>query len=133
MMKKKIIFKPENYEKINAVLEQVQGKCRERCIDVEIMREVFETIHDKIDISKRAMEGTVINVDYHADKFPNAYKYAPKSTKFVAEYHAGKWYIENIYRSETCRHSDKGICLMLSDSAKEAILDCFSSFNRYGF
>lgn len=113
-------------EKLQAAIAAAEGRAHARTISPADMIAACDAITVRLAISKRALEGTTAEVDINAQKFPNAYKYAPQSTIFSAIYKRGAWYLTDVHR---------GLCttievrLHLNDAAKVAIIaknTCFS-------
>lgn len=122
----KIIINGNHTEKLRIALDDVQSRCKARTLTVSDIEYILESASDKMPISKSAMKGT--RLDYTgAEKFPNAYKYTPESTHFVAEHNGRFWVILNIDRY-ICPNRNDNASLMLSDSAKAAILQSFEAF-----
>ena len=125
---KEIIVKEENRDKINDVLTEVQRRCTVRTITVQNIFDICANLFDKYGISKKAMEGCVFCVDYHAQHFPNSYKYIPESTHIKIRYHNGNFRVVGIYRHSTTTTPNCAIRASLTDSAKEALVMRFTVF-----
>ena len=84
-----IIIKSANVEKITAILDEANGKSRERLADYTAVLYAANTLYRKFDgINK---EGLKIDVNPHAQSFANSYKGVPMTTTFVLLYKYGKW------------------------------------------
>lgn len=125
-MKKPIIIKKENAEKINAALTEVQEKCKVRTIDVDDIFQACSRIEDQLSISKVAMDGVKATVNMCKEKFPKAYKYVPEATHFSIEFKSGKWYLTDVTRGNA---TQSRYLVDLTDRAKAAIVDNCEMFN----
>ena len=81
-----------------------------------------EKITKKLPITKKALDGTIANVDIHAQKFPNAYQYRAVSTHFSIIYQFGNWRLISVSREYT-RGAGHIYHLVLSDTAKIATIE----------
>lgn len=124
-----IIVNEKNKTKIETAITAAEGKATVRCISYTSIIYSCEKIEKKLGISKKAMEGVVYDVDYHAQRFPGAYTYTPESTHFVLTYKNGSWRVSDIRRAETRRSSDREfIAKELPQATVDAIFDkvrCF--------
>lgn len=118
---KPIIIKESNKERIEEMLEDEQHRCSARLIGYSQIEEILQNVQKRLGITKKALEGTTADVDYHAQTFPNAYQYTPNSTQFSAVFEKGSWRLAWVCRAETRRGGHK-VKLTLSESAKEAVL-----------
>ncbi|MBQ2049732.1 MAG: hypothetical protein II493_04905 [Spirochaetales bacterium] len=107
---------------INTAIKQVEGRATARLITAEKVISEILKLEQRMDITKKAMEGTSAVLDLNAQDFPNAYKYTPESTQVDLLFKSGSWRIVAIYRG-TCHRSGHKWGLKLSDTAKSAILD----------
>lgn len=123
---KPIIINGNHTEKLEAALNEVQARCKARTLTVSDVERILEVATAKMPISKTAMKGTRFTYT-GAEKFPAAYKYRPESTHVVAEHNGRFWVIMAIFRS-TCHNRNDNASLTLSDSAREAVLASFESF-----
>lgn len=125
-MKKPIIIKEENTEKINAALDEVQHTCKARTIDANDIFDACKEVEEKLGITKVSMNGTRAIINVQHEIMPKAYGYRAESTHFVAEYKNRKWYLLNVCRDnvEIVRYRIK-----LSDEAKAALIEKFEYFN----
>lgn len=113
-----------------AELDKVQARARVRTINA---REVVRYLHNleaHLNITKKALDGTSLRLDkYGSVRFPNAYKGTPESTIIEATYKSGSWRVTDIRRDRTGAGSD--IELSLSETAKTALVERYSSINTY--
>ena len=123
---KPIILKENNIEKIEQVLKEVQKRSKVRNITVDEIFKAAVYITNEIKISKKAMNGTKVYVDLNADKYPNAYKFNPESTHFTLLFDKGKWRVTNIARTLQNKSCPYRYDIVLSETAKEAILNRYS-------
>ncbi len=120
-------MKEANKAKVEAVLDELQKKCSARMISFEDMMDSLGRAEKSLGISKKAMDGIRVHIDYNAQKFPNAYKYTPESTIFEAVFKSGTWRVTDIYRG-TAFVDGKMIRMTLTDAAKEAVIAKFDRF-----
>ena len=106
-------------EPILAAIAAAEGRASVRQITPRDIIECVHEIEEHLHISKRAMAGTSASVDYHAQKFPSAYRYVPESTHFSVEFNGRAWYLTDI-RRDTCRTTKYRVTL--SEEAKAAII-----------
>ena len=114
-------------EKLNLAIIEAEKRCTVRCIGVYDICKTLIEIEQRLNITKKSMEGVRIFVDYHAQNFPNAYKYRPESTVFEAVYRKGSWRITDIRRGGTKR-SGHGIKITLTEEAQKAVLDRLTEY-----
>lgn len=120
-----IVIKWDNIERINEAIKQAEGRATERLIKYEnIDHAVFEIEH-KLDIPKVAMLGIMVDIDWNAQKFPNAYKYAPMSTHATIKKTASGWNLIGVHR-DTCR--TKKYDVLLTEVAKQALIERVEKF-----
>lgn len=113
--------------KLTEAIKDAEGRATVRTIDAADVCKSLLEIEQKLDISKKAMDGIKVAVDYHAQKFPNAYKHIPYSTQFSAEYKNGSWRLSGIAREET--HSPgAAVTVAHTPESKAAILDRLTYF-----
>ena len=107
-------------EPILAAIAAAEGRASVRQITPRKIVECVQEIEERLHISKRAMAGTSASVDYHAQKFPSAYRYVPESTHFTVEFNGKSWYLTAVAR-DTCRTTKYHVTL--SEAAKAAIIE----------
>lgn len=119
-------------EKLEVGLSEVQGNCDVRLLSLDNLLECIELAEEVIhgdgrhQIAKKDLEGTKVIIDPHARKFPNAYKYIPESTQAVVVYTRGTWRIIKVKR-DTCKSVGHKCTILLSDSAKAAIIEAIET------
>lgn len=106
--------------KLTEAIETVEGKAVVRKIDAQDIICALMEVNDFLSISKKAMVGTRVRIDCNAQNFPNAYKWVPQSTIFLAEFTKSGWTVTDIYRGTAMR---KKVFMLMSDTAKEAYLN----------
>ena len=124
---KPIIINERNRQKIEKALSEVQKRCTARTIDY------FDIVHELKAVSnqvcfvctKKGLENTSVLIDVNGQNFPNAYKFSAKSTQFRAVYSNGKWRLVYLGR-DWCRTYSQRWNIVLSDTAKQCILDSYS-------
>lgn len=122
----RIIINGSHTEKLEAALEAEQHRCTARTLSVQDVERILDDITARTGISRAAMKGTKLHYT-GGEKFPSAYKYRPDSTHFEAEHNGRYWCITFVHRT-TCPNSHNNAELILSDSARAAILAGFDTF-----
>lgn len=114
----------QNTDKLSKAIADAQGKATARTITAGGICHIL----DKIKVPKNRLNGTMVHYD-GGEHFPNAYKYRPESTHWIAENINGKWYVVDIYR-DTCpnRNGWSGE-IKYSDPAKEWIIENMSKIS----
>ena len=126
-MSKEIIMLDANRERINNWIADAQGKARERLINYDDIVAACEEIDKKLNITQKAKNGIMADVDINAQNFPRAYKYRAESTQFRLIYKSGKWRLYSVFRTYT-RTSGHKIILTLTDAAREAIINNYQTW-----
>ena len=107
-----------NETKVNEAIKKAEGRATARTVTA---RDIVNQLN-KIRVPKSKLSGTVVHYD-GAEHFPNAYKYRPESTHWVAENKNGKWYLTDVYR-HTCPNRYKWrMGIEFSDVAKQWIIE----------
>lgn len=119
-----ILLSANNAEKINKALDNVQKRCRERLITLEDIYEIKDKMEDYLRTysTKKALEGTRIEVDYHAQSFPRCYKGIPMSTQFELIFEGGRWRITLPGRY---RCTSRRFRIHLSEAAQKEVIYSF--------
>ena len=115
-----IVIKWDNIERINEAIKQAEGRAKERKIRYENIDHAIFVIEKKLDIPKVAMLGIVVDIDYNAQKFPNAYNYTPESTHAVIKKTASGWNLIDVHRG-ICR--TRKYVVTLTEVAKQALVE----------
>lgn len=118
---KPIIVKESNFEKISLELDQVQGRCSERTVSPEDIRQALEYTEKQLDIPRAHMKGVKVRIDLNAQNFAKAYKYEAKSTIFYAEHTGSAWKLTDVER-DTCLRAVHKFDVTLTDEAKAAVI-----------
>lgn len=121
----KIIINEQNKSKIEAILNEVQAKSRARNMNIDDIYDCLKYIIDRLEITKKALEGTTVYYDKNAQTFPNCYKGIPESTQISITFDKGNWKLNRIYRGRTEKYRYE---LHLSETAKEAVIKNYSKF-----
>lgn len=124
-MKKEIVIKEANKEKIDIAINEAEGRATARTIGYLSIVLAIDEIERRLGIKKKAMTGITAEIDDHAQVFPAAYKYTPYSTHAYIEKTATGWKLTDITREPTGR---KKITLNLTDEAKKAIIERMEQF-----
>ena len=117
----KIIIREANAEKITAAIRDAEGRATARTITAQNIIETARKITRRLDIPKKYMIGITASVDYHAQNFPNAYRYTPESTQFRMIYTASGWALTSISR-EASRRPNRAVDIFLTDDARAMII-----------
>ena len=123
---KKIIIDGNHTEKLTDALETIQARCSVRTLIADEVEDILNNATSKLGISKKAMAGTKL-LYTGAERFPNAYKYRPESTRFTAEHNGRYWVVTSITR-DTCPNREDDTHLYLSESAQKALIARFESY-----
>ena len=121
----KIKMTEKNKIKIDNTIKLAEGKATKRLLTVEAIEKELENIVTFLGITKKALNGTSVDVNVNAQTFPSSYKYAPAATIFTALYASGSWHITYMDR---CTCDNKIARIKLSDSATEAVLESKKSY-----
>lgn len=114
-------------------IRAAEGRATARTITPEEVVSALYMITEKLGfLPRKYMEGVAVDIDYHAQDFPHAYKYTPESTHFCAVYKRGSWRVIDIYRATT-RRASQAYRVDLTDAAKEAIIAHYSTMPGIGF
>lgn len=124
---KPIIINDCNKSKIEKALDEVQGRCNARLITYEDILSELKAVDEQFSkvCTKKAFENTSVSIDVNGQNFPNSYKFSAKSTQFRAVYSKGKWRLVYLNR-DWCRTYSQRWNIVLSDTAKQCILETFS-------
>lgn len=117
----KIIIREANAEKINAAIRDAEGRATARTITAQNVIDTARKITRRLDIPKKYMVGITASVDYHAQNFPNAYRYTPESTHFTMTCTASGWILTGVSR-ETTRRASRAVDIRLTDDARAMII-----------
>ena len=120
----KIIIKAENAEKIQKVIDEAEGKARERKVTAKQLIACAEKLDKKLGIAAAHLKGVTARVDINAQDFPNAYKYIPESTVATFEHTGRAWALVDVKRDRTDIAS-KAVRFTLTDEAREWIVKRF--------
>lgn len=113
-------------------IRAAEGRATARTITPEEVVSALDIVERKLDLPKKHLDGVTVDIDYHAQDFPRAYKYTPESTHFCAVYKRGSWRVIDIYRATT-RRASQAYKVDLTDAAKEAIIAHYSTMPGIGF
>lgn len=114
---------------VRAVLDEVQKRSTVRNITSEDILEAIEDIEKTFGVPKSKLDGVQAEIDVHAQRYPNAYKYTPESTQFTLENRRGVWYLTDVCRDTTGRRTHAIIITKFPDATKQAIIDRCTAFN----
>ena len=122
---KPIVINEKNTWRISDAIKEAEGRAKERTLIWPDLFMAIKIIEDKLDIPKVAMTGIKVDVDVHAQKFPNAYKYTPMSTHAIIEKTKAGWKLTNVSR-DICR--TKQFEVTLTEAAKHALIKRVEKF-----
>ncbi len=117
----------ENRDKLQAALNEVQGKSRERTITVDDIIYSTRDVEEELKIPKKYMVGINVESDQCCQNFPNAYKYTPYSTQYGMERTSSGWFLTWVDRKPTKRSGNQ-YNLTLTEDAKKALVERFTKF-----
>lgn len=121
-MKKLVKINAENLQQLQGIISEAEGKAKIRTITAQQMVDACISVSGMLGISKKAMEGVIIDADLNAEKLPNAYKYAAMSTQFRAQYSGGSWRLLSVSRGYLRQRTTSNV-FQLTDAAKAAIIE----------
>ena len=124
---KPIIVKETNKERIQQELDVLQKRSKVRTIDAGDILKACSRIEKELNVTKKALVGTVAIVDPNAQDFPKAYKYTPESTSFRIVRTSTGWKLTDLYR-DSCARSDNRYIVTIPEEAKQEILHRFERF-----
>lgn len=125
---KSIIINETNKAKIETAIQEAEGRATMRTISYNGIVRATQRIEQKLGVPKKYLEGVRFDVDFHAQNFPNAYKYRAESTHFVVEYSKGKWRVVSIERAYTRTAGHDFVCLTMPEETKRAIVEKMMNF-----
>ena len=116
---KPIIINEHNKDKIEQVLDEVQGRCKTRLIDYNDILAELKAVDEQFSkvCTKKAFENTEVLIDVNGQNFPNSYKFSAKSTQFRAVYSKSKWRLVYLDR-DWCRTYSQRWHFTLFDNGK---------------
>lgn len=103
-------------------IREAEGRATARTLSPDDIINALERAEKRFGVPKKALDGTIVSIDVHAQSFPVAYTGVPMSTIFRAENRRGVWYLVNVSRAQT-RAPSRALLATLSDAAMAAILD----------
>ena len=114
-------------EKLQLELDQIQKQCRVRTVTASEILSAAEKIIEKLHISKKALNGSQACLDLNAENLLCYGNSIPESTIVTMEFCNGHWFVTDICRDRT-RRAGHNVEMTLSEAAKEALIQRFSSF-----
>ncbi len=112
--------------KVQKIIDEVQGRAKERTIAVNDIAGAVINAEQKIGLTKKALNGCSIWFDLNGQDFPSAYKWTPMSTQFTVEMINGKWYLTDVQR-EKCTKATADV--RLTEQAKELLMAKIKTLN----
>lgn len=128
----RIIIDEAHSGMIQEAIDEAEDQARMRTIDAGTVIKDTATIAKYFGVSRRAMDGLIVDVDPYCQYFPNAYtkKGGPKSTHFNVEYTERKAYLTAVYRDYVRTPGSYYIAEVMSDELKEALIARFERGNE---
>lgn len=127
----KVIVKENNKEKIDAIINEVEGKATSRRISSTSVFDIVEELNKRLLalVCKKNLKGTKACVDYHAQDFAKAYraKGTPRSTWVEMEYNGKDWVLTDVKRDSTAS-SASAFRITYTDKAKQDIVAHMEKF-----
>lgn len=125
----KVIVKENNKEKIDAIINEVEGKATSRRISSASVFDIVEELNKRLLplVCKKNLKGTKACVDYHAQDFAKSYNGVPLSTKVELEYNGKEWVLTGVDR---CRTSSEASAfdIRYTEKAKQDIVKHMTTF-----
>ena len=108
-------------EKIQAAIDNAEGKARVRQITAQTVSEWVQRIERTLEarLFKADWTGLAFWVDEHAQSFPGAYKGTPESTQFRLERTASGWFVTEVKRDVCSGPKGRVVCLNIDSKAAE--------------
>lgn len=88
-------------EVLRVALDTVQKRCTARTVTAYDVIGGLEEVTRNLGITKKALNGCEVQMDYWAQDFPRAYDRIPESTHVYAVFKRGEWIITKVTR-ERC-------------------------------
>ena len=128
----RIIIDEAHKRMIQEAIDEAEGQSRTRTIGAGTVIEDTATIAKYFGVSRRAMDGLVVDVDPYCQYFPNAYKDkgSPKSTHFKVQFMKRKAYLTAVYRDYVRTPGSYYIAEVMPDKLKEALIARFERGNE---
>lgn len=127
----KIIVKESNTEKIDAIINEAEGKATSRRISSASVFNIVEELNKRLLalVCKKNLKGTKACVDYHAQDFAKAYraKGTPRSTWVELEYNGKEWVLTDVKRDSTAS-SASAFRIEYTEKAKQDIVAHMEKF-----
>lgn len=127
----KVIVKENNKEKIDAIINEVEGKATSRRISSASVFDIVEELNKRLLalVCKKNLKGTKACVDYHAQDFAKAYraKGTPRSTWVTLEYNGKEWVLTEVKRDSTAS-SASAFRIEYTEQAKKDIVAHMEKF-----
>ena len=127
----KVIVKENNKEKIDAIINEVEGRAQSRCIGSDAVLYIVEELNKRLLplVCKKNLKGTKACVDYHAQDFAKAYraKGTPRSTWVELEYNGKEWVLTEVKRDSTAS-SASAFRIEYTEQAKKDIVAHMEKF-----
>jgi|SRR5690554_1271356 len=120
----------QNTDKIQAVLDEVQGRCSVRIIEVKDIRREIDLFEKWLSarMKKADWKGVKFSVDVNGQTFPGSYKGNPESTHFSVEFCSSGWFVTAIYRDSTATSDRPEI--KLQEAHKSAMFEFAQADHR---
>ena len=117
-----------NEQKITEAFNAVNAKVRNAdYTSVKAIVNVIEKSLTEKGLPKNLWSGLAFWCDINAQKFPNAYKWAPESTQFKVERFSSGWFVTKVIRT-TCDTKMVRPAVALTDKQIGSIVNNFYSF-----
>lgn len=127
----KIIVKESNTEKIDAIINEAEGKATSRRISSASVFNIVEELNKRLLplVCKKNLKGTKACIDYHAQDFAKAYraKGTPRSTWIELEYNGKEWVLTDVKRDSTAS-SASAFRITYTEKAKQDIVAHMEKF-----
>lgn len=116
-----------NAAKLDAMIKEAEGRATARRLTPAAIVEALETVQERLFTvsTKKDAVGTEVSVDVNHQHFPNAYKYTPESTHFIAIYTARGWKVMRIWR-DRCWPESTLACINFTDATRAAMVERLS-------
>lgn len=127
----KIIVKESNTEKIDAIINEAEGKATSRRISSASVFNIVEELNKRLLplVCKKNLKGTKACIDYHAQDFAKAYraKGTPRSTWVTLEHNGKDWVLTDVKRDSTASRAS-AFRIEYTEKAKQDIVAHMEKF-----
>lgn len=108
-------------EELEKLIKAVEGKSTVRLITAEDICECVLKVENKLNITKKAMNGIVVVFNGN-ENLPSAYKYSASATTYTLEFKNNKWWLTDLRRDRITKTAKPNVEIRLTPEAEKEIL-----------